>query len=71
VAYHSLSGEVQVTKDMSFLFGVSNLFDKKPPAVSNFGAPISAFAQVPLLGTYYDYYGRRFFVSAKVALPNL
>ena len=31
VAYHSLSAEVQVTRDFSFLFGVSNLFDKKPP----------------------------------------
>ena len=70
VAYHSLSAEVAVTKDMSFLFGVSNLFDKKPPLVSTVGAPISTFAQVPLLGTYYDYYGRRFFVSAKAKLPN-
>ena len=33
VAYHSLSAEVQVTKDFSFLVGVSNLFDKKPPLV--------------------------------------
>ena len=65
VAYHSLSGEIQANKDFSFLFGVSNLFDKKPPLVSTVGTPISGFAQVPLLGSYYDYYGRRFFVSAK------
>ena len=71
VAYHSLSAEVQVTRDMSFLIGMSNIFDKKPPAVSNFGAPISTFAQVPLLGTYYDYFGRRIFVSVRTALPNL
>ena len=56
---------------MSFLIGMSNIFDKKPPAVSNFGAPISTFAQVPLLGTYYDYFGRRIFVSVRTALPNL
>jgi len=70
VAYHSLSAEVQVTRDFSFLFGVSNLFDKKPPSVSTVGAPISTFAQVPLLGSYYDYFGRRFFVSAKAKIPN-
>lgn len=65
VAYHSVSAEIEATKDFTFLFGVSNLFDKKPPLVSTVGTPISAFAQVPLLASYYDYYGRRFFVSAK------
>ncbi len=65
VAYHSLSAELQATKDFTFLFGVSNLFDKKPPSVSTVAAPITPFAQVPLLGSYYDLYGRRFFVSAK------
>jgi iron complex outermembrane receptor protein len=71
VAYHSLSAEVQVTRDMSFLVGMSNIFDKKPPLVSTVGAPISTFAQVPLLGTYYDYFGRRVFVSVRAALPNM
>jgi iron complex outermembrane receptor protein len=65
VAYHSISAEIQATDNFSFLIGVSNLFDKKPPLVSTVGSPISAFAQVPLLGSYYDYYGRRFFVNAK------
>ena len=67
VAYHSLSAEIQAAKGFTFLFGVSNLFDKKPPLVSTVGSPITggAFAQVPLLGSYYDYYGRRFFVNAK------
>ena len=65
VAYHSLSAEIEAAKGFTFLVGVSNLFDKKPPQVSTVGTPISAFAQVPTLGTYYDYYGRRFFVSAK------
>ena len=65
VAYHSLSAELEVKQDFSFLLGVSNLFDKKPPLVSTVGTPIDNFGQVPLLGSYYDYYGRRFFVSAQ------
>ncbi|HVU31322.1 MAG TPA: TonB-dependent receptor [Sphingomicrobium sp.] len=70
VAYHSLSVELQVTHDMSFLVGMSNIFDKKPPYVSTVGAPISTFGQVPLLGSYYDYLGRRIFVSVRAALPK-
>jgi len=67
VAYHSLSAEIEAAKNFTFLVGVSNIFDKKPPRVSTVGSPIvgGAFAQVPLLGSYYDYYGRRLFVSAK------
>ncbi len=65
VAYHSISAEIEAAKGFTFLFGVSNLFDKKPPLVSTVGTPIDAFAQVPLLGSYYDYYGRRFFVNAR------
>ena len=65
VAYHSLSAEIEAAKGFTFLFGVSNLFDKKPPRVSTVGTPIAAFGQAPLLGSYYDYYGRRLFVSAK------
>lgn len=65
VAYHSLSAELQATKDFTFLLGVSNMFDKKPPRVSTVGTPIGAFGQAPTLGSYYDYFGRRFFVSAK------
>jgi iron complex outermembrane receptor protein len=71
VAYHSFSAEVQATKDFSLLVGVANLFDKKPPLVSTVGTPITAFAQVPLLGSYYDYQGRRFFVSANVKFGGL
>jgi iron complex outermembrane receptor protein len=70
VAYHSLSAELQVTRDMSFLIGMSNIFDKKPPRVSNFGAAIGAFANVPVNGSYYDYFGRRIFVSVRTKLPN-
>ena len=66
VAYHSISAEIEAAEGFTFLLGVSNLFDKKPPLVSAFGTShLSGFAQVPLLGSYYDYYGRRFFVSAK------
>jgi iron complex outermembrane recepter protein len=68
VAYHSLSAEVQATKDLSFLVGMSNIFDKKPPLVSLPASPISALGQVPLLGTYYDYLGRRVFVTARAKL---
>jgi iron complex outermembrane recepter protein len=70
VAYHSISAEVQATENASFLFGVSNIFDKKPPRVSTVGTPISAFHQVPLLASYYDYFGRRLFVSFRAKLPN-
>jgi len=65
VAYHSLSAEIEAAEGFTFLFGVSNLFDKKPPLVSTVGTPINNFGQVATLGTYYDYYGRRLFVSAK------
>jgi iron complex outermembrane receptor protein len=68
VAYHSLSAEIEAGDRYSFLFGVANLFDKKPPRVSNVGAPISAFANVPLLGSYYDYIGRRMFVQVRAKL---
>jgi iron complex outermembrane receptor protein len=71
VAYHSISAEYQVTNNISVLAGVANLFDRKPPTVSTVGAPISAFAQVPTLGSYYDYLGRRFFVSARAKLGSL
>ena len=57
--------------EMSFLGGVANLFNRKPPLVSTVGAPISTFGQVPLNGTYYDYLGRRVFMSVKTSLPNL
>lgn len=71
IAYHSLSAELQATEKFSFLLGVSNLFDKKPPRVSTVASPISSFGQVPTLGSYYDYYGRRIFVSAKAKLGGL
>ncbi|HEX6741459.1 MAG TPA: TonB-dependent receptor, partial [Sphingomicrobium sp.] len=73
VAYHSLSVELQATKNFSFTVGVANLFNKKPPTVSTVGSPITggAFAQVPLLGSYYDYIGRRIFVTARAKLGDM
>ena len=71
VAYHSFSAEFQATKNFSFTVGVANIFNKKPPAVSNVGSQISAFAQVPLLGSYYDIIGRRVFVTARAKLGDL
>jgi iron complex outermembrane receptor protein len=73
VAYHSLSVEFQATKNFSFTLGVANIFNKKPPTVSTVGSPITggAFAQVPLLGSYYDYIGRRVFVTARAKLGDL
>lgn len=70
VAYHSLSAEYQVTPDVSLLVGVSNLFNKKPPLVSTVGTPISNFGQVATNATYYDYLGRRIFVSLKAKIPG-
>jgi iron complex outermembrane receptor protein len=71
VAYHSASLEFQATKNFSFIVGVANIFNKKPPAISNFGTVIQSFAQTPLLGSYYDYIGRRVFVTARAKLGDL
>ena len=73
VAYHSFSAEIEATKNFSFTIGVANLFNRKPPLVSTVGSPITggAFAQVPLLGSYYDYIGRRVFVTARAKLGDL
>jgi outer membrane receptor protein involved in Fe transport len=73
VAYHSISAEIQATKNFSFTVGVANIFNKKPPLVSTVGSPITggAFAQVPLLGTYYDWIGRRVFVTARAKLGDM
>jgi iron complex outermembrane receptor protein len=73
VAYHSISLEFQATKNFTFTVGVANLFNKKPPRISTVGDPTTggAFAQVPLLGSYYDYIGRRVFVTARAKLGDL
>ena len=49
----------------------ANIFNKKPPAVSTVGSPISNFGQTALLGSYYDYIGRRVFVTARAKLGDL
>ncbi|MFL6795760.1 MAG: TonB-dependent receptor domain-containing protein [Sphingomicrobium sp.] len=71
VAYHSFSAEIQATKNFSFTVGVANIFNKKPPTISTVGGPINTFAQVPLLGSYYDYIGRRVFVTARAKLGDM
>jgi len=73
VAYHSISLEFQAAKNFTFTVGVANLFNKKPPLISTVGDPTTggAFAQVPLLGSYYDYIGRRVFVTARAKLGDL
>ncbi len=71
VAYHSFSAEIQATKNFSFTIGVANIFNKKPPFVSNVGSQISSFGQIPLLGTYYDWIGRRVFVTARAKLGDM
>ena len=71
VAYHSISVDVQATKNIDMLLGVANLFDKKPPLVSTVGTPIGAFGQVATNASYYDYLGRRVFFSIRAKLPNM
>lgn len=73
VAYHSISAEIQATRNFTFTVGMANIFNKKPPLVSTVGSPITggAFAQVPLLGSYYDYIGRRVFVTARAKIGHL
>ena len=73
VAYHSFSAEFQATKNFSFIVGMANILNKKPPSVSTVASPITggAFAQVPLLGSYYDLLGRRVFVTARAKLGDM
>src|SRR5205085_6457226 len=72
VAYHSISAEYEVTRNISILAGISNLFDQKPPQASTVGSVMSiGWGNTPTNATYYDFYGRRFFVSAKAKLDHL
>lgn len=59
--YHNASITQRVTNRMEVTFGVSNLFNTKPPIASG----VSRLGNVPLYGTQYDWLGRRFFVQAK------
>jgi iron complex outermembrane recepter protein len=59
--YHNASITQRVTDRVEVTFGVSNLFDTKPPRVSG----VTMLANVPFFGTQYDWLGRRFFVNAK------
>lgn len=59
--YHNVSVTQRLTKRIEVTFGVSNLFNTKPPIASG----VAAIGNVPLLGTQYDWLGRRFFLQAK------
>ena len=63
--YHSLSITFDVGREYAFTFGVSNLFDTDPPRASVVASGISALGQAPVFATQYDYFGRRFFASAR------
>ena len=63
--YHNASVTVSVNKSFDFTLGVSNIFNKAPPRASSVFTNISFFGQAPILGSQYDYIGRRVFVSVK------
>ena len=56
VVYHTLSTEY-TRDDWTFRFGISNVFDEHPPAVSDANSGNS------LIRSQYDYLGRRAFVN--------
>ena len=64
--YHSISAQVNVNENLQLTAGMSNIFNTDPPLASTVASPIGTFGQVPNLGTYYDYLGRRFFAQLRV-----
>lgn len=63
--YHSVSITRNIGDRYRFIVGVSNLFNNKPPLVSNANAVISTIGNAPVFGTQYDLIGRRAFVSVQ------
>jgi iron complex outermembrane recepter protein len=61
--YHNVSITRNIGDRYRFIVGVSNLFNSKPPLVSNADAVISSVGNAPIFGTQYDLIGRRAFVS--------
>lgn len=57
--YVDLSASWNVTKNFSFLFGVDNIFNKKPPVLTDVNSQ-----QANTWPSTYDPYGTRFFVGA-------
>ena len=62
--YHNVSITRNIGDRYQFIVGISNLFDKKPPIVSNADAVISSIGNVAY-ESQYDLIGRRAFVSVK------
>jgi iron complex outermembrane receptor protein len=63
--YHSVSITRNIGDRYRFIVGISNLFDRKPPLVSNADNVISSIGNAPVFGTQYDLIGRRAFVSVQ------
>ncbi|WP_411358929.1 TonB-dependent receptor domain-containing protein [Pseudidiomarina salilacus] len=60
--YHSLSASTTFDDNIDVTFGISNLFDKQPPAVSS-GVGYGLIGNVPLFASQIDYLGRRAFFN--------
>ena len=63
--YHDVSITRNIGDRYQFIIGVSNLFNKKPPVVSNADGVITAIGNAPYFATQYDLIGRRAFVSVR------
>jgi iron complex outermembrane receptor protein len=63
--YHSVSVTRNIGDRYRLIVGVSNLFNNKPPLVSNADNVISSIGNAPIFGTQYDLIGRRAFVSVQ------
>jgi iron complex outermembrane receptor protein len=63
--YHSASVNFDLFEKYSFTLGVSNIFDTPPPRISrlNSGSGGNIGDGVALLGSQYDFLGRRLFAS--------
>ena len=58
--YFDLAASIQATENFTFVLGVENLFDRKPPIVGTQQADANTFP------ASYDVIGRRFGVSVIV-----
>jgi iron complex outermembrane receptor protein len=63
--YHSVSITRSIGDRYRLIVGISNLFNKAPPLVSNADNVISTIGNAPVFGTQYDFIGRRAFVSVQ------
>ena len=63
--YHNVSITRNIGDRYRFIVGISNLFNRQPPLVSNADAVISSIGNAPIFGTQYDLIGRRAFVSVQ------